>query len=317
MNIEAAHLGVDDERFGVVVSLAELIALRSYAGDAPAARSAASAAPPGSHASPRRTRGMEFAEVRPYQSGDDARMVDWRQTARRGRLYTKLFQEEHERPLRLLVDLGPGMRFGTRGAFKSVVAARVAALLAWAAAAAGDRIGGLVWNGETQRELPPLGRRHGVLQLLKHLAEASAAPPSPVSASLAAPLERLLRTPRPGSRVVLISDFAALDAAGERLLAALAGSAEVSLVHVHDKFEAEPPPGRYRLSDGERSLTLDLRSAAARADYAAAFAARRAALQALARRHAVSWLSLATDADPRSVLAHVRPQPIWRRSAAA
>lgn len=317
MNIPTAQAAVDDDSFGVVASLAELIALRSYVGDAAAALSAAVAAPPGSHASPRRTRGMEFAEVRPYQAGDDARTVDWRQTARRGRLYTKLFQEEHERPLRLLVDLGPGMRFGTRVAFKSVVAARAAALLAWAAAAAGDRIGGLIWNGATQRELPPLGRRHGVLPLLKHLAEASAAPPSSVSASLAAPLERLLRTPRPGSRVILISDFAALDAAAERLLAALAGSVELVLIHVHDNFEAEPPPGRYRLSDGERSLTLDLRSAAARADYAAVFSARRATLQALARRHAASWLSLATDADPRSVLAHGRPQLIWRRSAAA
>ncbi len=85
---------------------------------------------------------MEFDEVRLYQPGDDARDIDWRVTARRGRPHTKVYREEREMPVMLLVDLGPGMFFGTRRQFKSALAARAAALCAWAAmqAAAGSAV---------------------------------------------------------------------------------------------------------------------------------------------------------------------------------
>ena len=78
-------------------------------------------------------RGMDFEEVRGYQPGDDVRAIDWRVTARTGRLHTKLYEEERDRPFLGLADLGLTMHFGTRGCFKCVQAVRVAALLAWAA----------------------------------------------------------------------------------------------------------------------------------------------------------------------------------------
>lgn len=182
---------------GVVASLNELIALRARGQTGlvmARQRPAIAATEPGAHFSQRKSRGMEFADARPYQIGDDARAIDWRQTARRGRPYTKLFQEEHERPVQLLVDLGPSMRFGTRNAFKSVVAARAAALLAWRAVAAGDRVGGLVWNGAELRARRPQGRHHGVLTLLASLATMSAAPPAAQALTLATPLRTLTRT---------------------------------------------------------------------------------------------------------------------------
>ena len=80
-----------------------------------------------------RGRGMEYSESRIYLPGDDIRSIDWRVTARTGHTHTKLFQEERERPVFFVVDLGGRMRFGTRRAFKSVVAAEAASLLAWAA----------------------------------------------------------------------------------------------------------------------------------------------------------------------------------------
>src|ERR1700690_844521 len=80
-----------------------------------------------------RARGLEFEEVRPYAAGDDVRSIDWRVTARRGRVHTKLFREERERPVWLLVDLQPGMYFGSRVQMKSAMAVRAAALLAWIA----------------------------------------------------------------------------------------------------------------------------------------------------------------------------------------
>ena len=78
-------------------------------------------------------RGMEFDEARLYQDGDDPRSIDWRLTARTGRAYTKLFREERERPVFCWVDQRPAMQFATRGVFKSVQAARLSALLGWAA----------------------------------------------------------------------------------------------------------------------------------------------------------------------------------------
>jgi uncharacterized protein (DUF58 family) len=288
---------------GVVVSLHELLGLRARVQPGLVRRVAAGIASAGSHAAPRQSRGMEFAEARPYQPGDDVRALDWRQTARRGRPYTKLFQEEHERPVHLLVDLGASMRFGTRCAFKSVIAARAAALLAWSAVAAGDRIGGLVWNGAEFDMIRPQSRHRGVLALLGCLAKTSAAP-APQARTLAMPLRTLARTLRPGSLVVVISDFATLDAEAERQIVTLAGSAELVLLQTYDIFESEtPPPGRYRFTDGQRSLNLDLHSLPIRKAYAAAFAGRRASLEQLARRAGATLLPLATHDSPEMVLA--------------
>lgn len=288
-----------DLRAGVVATLAELIALRGQASRSAAV--AATGCAPGGHAAGHRSRGMEFSEARPYQSGDDVRSIDWRQTARRGKPYTKLFQEERERPVSLLVDLGPGMRFGTRLAFKSVVAARAAALLAWSAVAAGDRVGGIVWDGAAQHEVRPQGRHHGALALLRRLADVSAGQCGE-AAALAMPLRALKRTLRPGTTAVLISDFHALDGESEQAIGALAAHGDVALVHVYDAFEAEAPPaGLYRVTDGSRHITLDLRSVAARDHYEAAFAARRLALQRLARHASLRLLSVATHENPARV----------------
>jgi len=84
----------------------------------------------GAHLSSLRGRGMDFAESREYQPGDDRRHIDWRVTARTGKAHTKIYTEEKERPVFLLVDMSPSMFFGTHGGFKSVTAARLAAYLA-------------------------------------------------------------------------------------------------------------------------------------------------------------------------------------------
>lgn len=289
---------------GIAASLAELIALGG-----PAAQWARQGiAAPGAHGAPQRGRGMEFSEARPYQPGDDARAIDWRQTARRGRMYTKLFHEEHQHIVRLLVDLGPSMRFGTRVAFKSVLAVKAAAWIAWRAFAAGDRVGLMLWNGERQDAMPPQARQAGILCLLRCLADASWVAPAAASQGLMPVLRSLEHGALPNSAIVIISDFARLDAETERHIAALAKRAELKLIHVYDPFEAQPPPGRYRLSDGTRELCVDLHSAAARAAHSAEFNARRAALQQLAGRCGAALQTLATDADLAGALARTMRQ---------
>lgn len=296
---------------GVSVSLQELLALRT--GPRLGRRRGVLPAPPahGRHAGPQRARGIEFAEVRQYLPGDDARAIDWRQTARRGHPYTRLFQQEHERPLRLLVDMGPSMRFATRVGYKSVMAARVAARLAWQAVAMGDRVGGMAWGVHGQREVRPQARHLGALALLRALAMATQS--DPVATEFSNVLRDLGPTLRPGTQVWLLSDFMWLDAAHERSVVALSLQAELRLVHIYDIFEKEPLPGRYLLSDGASTRTLDLSSAAARTAYGAGFSARLEALTLLARRIGTPLLSLATHDDLDRQLARVLAAPATAR----
>jgi len=114
-------------------------------------------------------RGMEFDEVRHYQTGDDVRAIDWRVTARTGKTHTKLFREEVERPVLVATDLSANMQFGSKLLYKSVQAAHLAALVAWHAKSKGDRLGGLVFNEAHHIELKPKSRKAGVLHYLHAL----------------------------------------------------------------------------------------------------------------------------------------------------
>lgn len=264
----------------------------------------------GSHRSRFRGRGMDYQESRHYQPGDDIRNMDWRITARAGRPHVKVYEEERERPVIVLVDLSPSMFFGTRGAFKSVAAARLAALVAWAAIAHGDRIGGLLFNGG-HRELQPAGGRRAVMRLIRDLALAGEAQDSaagraagPIPGGLSAGLARLRRVTRPGSLVFVISDFYGMDADTERHLGQLRRHSEIVACQVSDALElAPPPPGSYGIGDGRRTGVLDTRPAAARARYADYFARHHAAVSAMTEARGIPLIRLSPEDDPAARLA--------------
>jgi len=123
----------------------------------------------GNYLSRSKGRGMEFDEVRHYQTGDDIRAIDWRVTARTGKTHTKLFREELERPVLIATDLSASMHFGSQLLFKSVQAAHLASLVAWHAKNRGDRLGGIVFNESEHLELKPRSRKEGVLHYLHAL----------------------------------------------------------------------------------------------------------------------------------------------------
>jgi len=287
--------------------LDELIALRQQAGKLGLNRKqAARAQLSGGHASRFRGRGMDYQESRHYQPGDDIRNMDWRVTARTGRPHTKVYQEERERPVVLCVDLNPGMFFASRGALKSVVAARAASLIAWAAAAHGDRIGALLFNGD-HHELPPRGGKHGVLRLIRQLVaqtdplENLQRPPHPQGLNTA--LGRLRRVSRPGSLVFLLSDFYGIDEETGKHLTRLRQHNEVIAIQLVDALElSPPPPARYGVTDGQHTGILDTRSASARKAYGDFFSQHHQALRDLMRSRAIPLLQLSTDDDVASVL---------------
>ncbi len=249
-------------------------------------------------------KGMEFEEHRLYQPGDDIRSIDWRVTARTGIPHTKIFREERERPVLFCVDYRRPMFFATRGVFKSVLAAKAAALLAWSSNHHGDRVGGLVFSEFEHQELRPQRGKAGVLKLIHALVEADTtrrAAVAPVAMDI--PMARLRRVVLPGSLVCIVSDFRGLNERAESHLLQIARHNSVWLLFVYDAIEtALPPPGAYRVSDGAKTALIHTRSADFRQTYKARFKQRRNHLESFCRRHGMSLIPLSTDSDLLQVL---------------
>lgn len=262
----------------------------------------------GGYLSPFRGRGVEFEETRVYLPGDDVRNLDWRVTARTGVPHTKLFREERERPVFLVLDLNPSMAFGTRRAFKSVTAARAAAILAWSAVHHGDRVGGLLFGTEPLLHLRPAARHKGVLPLLhaisRHLPGPPGGPPSRPPYPLGQALERLRRLARPGSLHFVISDCHTWDDSAEQELNRLHRHHDLALLWIHDPLEAALPEGagRILLSDGARRVALDCSHPGVRREHAQRFARRRERLARFCRQQGIPLVPLTTDTPPGPAL---------------
>lgn len=263
----------------------------------------------GAYVSHFRGRGMEFDESRPYQPGDDPRSIDWRVTARSTTAYTKLFREERERPVLVVTDLRENMHFATRGCFKSVNASRAAALLAWAAHHRGDRLGGLIFGDGSHRELKPRLGRQAALRFVHALVEhpdwqrRPRAEGDDGQTAMTTAMAALRRVARPGSLVVILSDFAGFGRAAQSYLSSVARHNEVLAVFLSDPVERDlPPPGRYRLVSGDEELAIDTGASRARNDYHAAFEKRVNELDTFCQRYGVHLMPMSTNDDPVSTL---------------
>lgn len=259
-----------------------------------------------------RGRGMDFAEVRSYQPGDDIRSIDWRVTARTGKAHTKVFQDERERPVLLLVDQSGSLFFGSRRAFKSVVAVEVAVMLAWAAFKDGDRTGGLVFNESTHSEVRPRRSHHSVLRLINQLHDfnhrlARTSMNARVSqgqeGGLDGALRKCCRVARHGNTVFIISDFSGRDWNLGGHLQRLASHNQVFGIWITDRMEAElPPPDDYLVTNGGERAILDAGSEANRLKYAEEFRARRRELEDLFTHLKAPLIELRTDQAASEVL---------------
>lgn len=293
------------------VSLKSLIALHHAAESLALKPGRIRALGGGNYQSPFKGRGMEFDEVRAYMQGDDVRTLDWRVTARTGRPHTKLFREERERPVLLFIDMRSAMFFATQGAFKAVRSAQAAALLGWSAVQQGERLGGLIFSGQSHIELRPRRGKPPLLHLLQQIAvhpawENRNLTPDPQEAALNQALTRLRSVAQPGSLIVLLSDFGGLDEPCRAQLGQLARHNELMLVDIHDPMEKElPPPGQYRLSDGEHFMTLYTTDNRIREGYRARFIHRQQELQQLCHRYNMTLLPLGTADDPLRALQQV------------
>ena len=237
--------------------------------------------------------GMEFAEVREYQAGDEVRSIDWNVTARMGRPFVKRYIEERELTVLLAVDLSGSERFGTRGRFKSELASELAAVLAMSAIRNNDRVGAVLFTDRIEHVVPPRkGRRHA-LRLMRDLLVWE---PVGTKTDLPAALEYTMKMLSHKSIIFVVSDFQATDL--EHPLKLLAQRHDVVAVTVDDPSEQVLPDiGLARFIDPETGTTIDVDTSDAqvRAQFAATVEEELASRRRLLRRLAIDEIPVHTD----------------------
>jgi uncharacterized protein (DUF58 family) len=279
------------------VSLAELLGIRARVGKAALPAQASRASRAGQQSSRLYGRGMDYAESRVYQPGDDVRRLDWRLTARSGKLHTKLFQEEREGRLLILLDGHAGLRFGTRVRFKSVQAARAAAWAAWYAVKAGERVGVMGFGAHDEMLAPRSGAR-GALAACGAMADwdrRSRSGDEPLSEAL----KRASRVLHGATRVLLVTDGGCSDESARRPLVELARKTRLAVLAVADPLEIQvAPPGRYPMEHDGEQTELVIQTERQQRSLLRRLGAGHARLETLARSAGVACRTVDTVGDP-------------------
>jgi uncharacterized protein (DUF58 family) len=254
----------------------------------------------GLYASVFRGQGLNFEEVREYREGDDIRNMDWKVTARTNEPHLKVYREERERSVVLCVDHGPHMFFGTRGTFKSVQAARAAALLGWAANSVNDRVGGMLF-GDADTGLvhfQPTKDRRAVWRLLKEMANPVRRAQHGIDC-IDLVLKRAGRGSDTGSLIFVIGDFNRDLLGLDKTLGQVCQKHSVVLIPVDDPADREiPSVGRALFRDAEgRMVEIDTDDAEGQRAFRERWEARRANLIMLANRLGVAVIPVQTAED--------------------
>ncbi|WP_086481426.1 DUF58 domain-containing protein [Oceanospirillum sanctuarii] len=259
----------------------------------------------GQHRSRQQGRGMELSEIRNYQPGDDIRLMDWKVTARTRRPHTKVFMEERERPVHLVVDLSASMLFGSDRS-KAEQAANTAAILGWALSYQGDRCGGLVFNGHETRLIKPKARHKGLLPLLKSSCDLGQQITDKASRAKPGRMNQVLRQiaaqPGHGSLIVLISDFWSLDLEEASALSQLSRNHNLVAVQISDPLERELPGGSCFLTDGKQDYYYDGTRSEEQERYRKEFDLHQAALKQRVQKARGHFISLSTQEKPADKL---------------
>jgi uncharacterized protein (DUF58 family) len=244
-----------------------------------------------------RGRGVEFAEVRPYQPGDDVRTIDWNVTARMGAPFVKQYVEERDLTVFVVVDVSGSLGFGSRAILKRDLAAELAALLAFAALRNQDRVGAALVSDRLELLLHPERRRNQVLRLVREILHRPAAGRTDLDAALQSVLPAL----RQRSVLFIISDF--VNTPLDRALKAAAARHDVVLLEVTDpRDEQLPAAGPVVLRDAETGRLAFVDGRRAGAQHRQQRQQERAALLELAGRLGVDHLEISTGRPYLSAL---------------
>lgn len=264
----------------------------------------------GQHKSLLKGRGLDFAEVRHYQAGDDIRSIDWRVTARSSKPHTKIFNEERERPVLIINDQRQAMFFGSQHCFKATLACYLSALFGWAAIQQGDRVGGLVFNDSNHKDCRPKASRKALLSFFQqctdfnHQLDSHTVVEKPTSESLKETLIELRRVAKPGSHIILISDFSGFQDPGiEEQLHILARHCQLTALFIFDNLEKTlPSSGYYNITNGVNKTSFFSGDKQLQKHYQDQFHEKLNALQQLFLRLKTPLIPIATHQAPLDVL---------------
>lgn len=246
-------------------------------------------------------RGMAFSEVREYQWGDDVRNMDWNVTARLRSPYVKVFEEERELTVVLLIDVSRSGLFGTRGTSKRERIAEVAAVLAFSAAINNDKVGALFFSDHVEKFIPPKKGRNHLLHILREMLELE---PTSDGTSVSSALEFLSGSIKRRCTAFLLSDMLDTDASGaplyEDALKVAAGRHDLSVIRITDPREATlPDVGLVHVKDSENggASWVNTSSATVRKEYSKWFSSVSDQLSKLLVRYKVDSVTISTDSD--------------------
>jgi uncharacterized protein (DUF58 family) len=287
-----------------VVTLEELVRLQEHAsGFSFLPRQPVHSILTGRHSSRLRGRGLNFEELRHYAQGDDIRTIDWLTTARLRAPHVRVYTEERDRNVLLIVDQSLSMFFGSRRAMKSVAAAEAAGLSAWRVASLGDRIGAIVFSDEDIEVMSPKARRPSVLRILGAIAAKNAELPSQTRnpanpRMLNEALKRAAGLATHDWLICIISDMAGVDDETKRLISQIMAHNDLMAIFIYDKLEADlPDVGTAIVEEAGRQLEIDSSTRNLRERFTADFHERRTKLKQLAIDRSIPVLPVTADRD--------------------
>ena len=241
-------------------------------------------------------RGMAFSEVREYQPGDDVRSIDWNVTARLNKPYIKVFEEERELTVMLLVDVSGSRNFGTQSQLKRDMMAEVAATLAFSTIANNDKVGVIFFSDKIEKYIPAKKGKSHVLHIIHELLSFE---PSSKGTNIAQALQYFANAQKRRCTAFLISDFIGAGELYKPLLVA-SNRHEINAIQIYDRRESElPNVGLVKFHDAETGgdLWVDTSVSSVRHDYAQSWCTNQEMIQQLFTRTGVDYVSVRTDED--------------------
>lgn len=241
-------------------------------------------------------RGMAFSEVREYQYGDDIRDIDWNVTARYNRPYIKVFEEEREMTVMLLVDASASLSFGSINAYKKDLVTEIAATLAFSAIQNNDKIGVIFFSDKIEKFIPPKKGKKHILYIIRELIDFK---PESDQTDLSVAVKYLTNVLKKRCTTFLISDF--MDAPDyENALTIGNKKHDIVSIHIYDKLETElPSVGLMKVKDAEsgEEIWIDTSSREIRGQYRRAREKRVSYMQQAFTKSKIDSISIPTDED--------------------
>lgn len=215
----------------------------------------------GKHASKLRGRGLDFVEVRHYVPGDDIRTIDWKVTARTQKTHTRVFSEEKEKPALVIVDQTKSMFFGSKKKMKSVIAAEIAAMVAFKIQKEGDRVGGVVFGDEGTDIVYPKRDRKNIFHFMERIVarnrELATSDAVDFSTNIEDVFAKVRNIVTHDFLIVIISDFQRYNEQVIKHISYLAQHNDVILTKVYDPFTKELPQVSLIATDGDKQVVVD------------------------------------------------------------